>query len=63
MVANLHRAASIPNTSDFEFPHDPPAFPSNVYQQTLKQPLKVDDGMIQVPQGARVGSGPSGLDL
>lgn len=55
MVANLHLAASIPNTSYFEFPYDPPAFPSNVYQQTLKQPLKMDNGMIQVPQGPGLG--------
>ena len=49
-VANLHLAAAIPNTSYFEFPHDPPAFPSAVYQQTLKTPLVVDNGMVQVPQ-------------
>ena len=55
MVANLHLAASIPNTSYFEFPHDPPAFPANVYQHTLKQPLQVDDGMIQVPQEPGLG--------
>lgn len=55
MVANLHLAASIPNTSYFEFPHDPPAFPAQVYQQTLKQPLKVDNGMVQVPQGPGLG--------
>ena len=28
MVANLHLAAAIANTSYFEFPHDPPAFPT-----------------------------------
>ena len=55
MVANLHLAASIPNTSYFEFPHDPPAFPADVFQRTLKQPLKVDDGMIQVPQAPGLG--------
>jgi D-galactarolactone cycloisomerase len=27
MVANLHLAASIPNTSYFEFPHDPARLP------------------------------------
>ncbi len=55
MVANLHLAAAIPNTSYFEFPHDPPAFPSSVYQQTLKQPLRVEDGMVQVPQEPGLG--------
>jgi L-alanine-DL-glutamate epimerase-like enolase superfamily enzyme len=54
-VANLHLAASIPNTSYFEFPHDPPAFPAHVYQQTLKQPLKLDNGMVQLPQGPGLG--------
>lgn len=54
-VANLHLAAAIPNTSYFEFPHDPPAFPSAVYQQTLKTPLVVDNGMVQVPQAPGLG--------
>ncbi len=55
MVANLHLAAAIPNTSYFEFPHDPPAFPSAVYQQTLKEPLAVEDGMVALPQGPGLG--------
>lgn len=50
-VANLHLAAAIPNTSYFEFPHDPPAFPTSAYQSTLKTPLRVRDGLVQVPQG------------
>ncbi|HTD45962.1 MAG TPA: enolase C-terminal domain-like protein, partial [bacterium] len=54
-VANLHLAAAIPNTSYFEFPHDPPAFPSAVYQHTLKTPLVVDNGMVQVPQAPGLG--------
>jgi L-alanine-DL-glutamate epimerase-like enolase superfamily enzyme len=55
MVANLHLAAAIPNTTYFEFPHDPPAFPASAYQQTLKKPLAVHDGMVQVPQGPGLG--------
>jgi L-alanine-DL-glutamate epimerase-like enolase superfamily enzyme len=54
-VANLHLAAAIPNTSFFEFPHDPPAFPTHVYQSTLKNPLVVKDGMVQVPQEPGLG--------
>ena len=54
-VANLHLAAAIPNTSYFEFPHDPPAFPAGAYQQTLKTPLVVKDGMVQVPQEPGLG--------
>lgn len=55
MVANLHLAAAISNTSYFEFPHDPPAFPAEVYQQTLKTPLRVQDGQILVPQEPGLG--------
>jgi L-alanine-DL-glutamate epimerase-like enolase superfamily enzyme len=55
MVANLHLAAAIPNTSYFEFPHDPPAFPTGAYQSTLKNPLIVKDGMVQVPQEPGLG--------
>jgi L-alanine-DL-glutamate epimerase-like enolase superfamily enzyme len=50
-VANLHLAAAIPNTSFFEYPHDPPAFPAVVYQGTLKTPLLVRDGLVEVPSG------------
>ena len=54
-VANLHLAAAIPNTSYFEFPHDPPAFPASAYQQTLKDPLVVDGGTVQLPQSPGLG--------
>ena len=55
LVANLHLAAAIPNATYFEFPHDPPAFPASVYQSTLKEPLKVENGEIWVPQGPGLG--------
>jgi len=55
MVSNLHLAAAIPNTTYFEFPHDPPAFPASAYQSTLKEPLVVKDGVIRVPQGPGLG--------
>jgi L-alanine-DL-glutamate epimerase-like enolase superfamily enzyme len=54
-VANLHFAASIPNATFFEFPHDPPALPASVYQSTLREPLEAKDGMIQVPQAPGLG--------
>ena len=54
-VANLHLAAAIPNSTFFEFPHDPPAFPASVYQSTLKTPLLVQDGMVEVPQAPGLG--------
>jgi L-alanine-DL-glutamate epimerase-like enolase superfamily enzyme len=54
-VANLHLAAAIPNTTYFEYPHDPPAFAAEAYQRTLKTPLKVVDGMVQVPQEPGLG--------
>jgi L-alanine-DL-glutamate epimerase-like enolase superfamily enzyme len=49
-VANLHFAASIGNTTFFEYPHDPPAFPASAYQQTLRTPLAVRDGVVHLPQ-------------
>jgi L-alanine-DL-glutamate epimerase-like enolase superfamily enzyme len=55
MVANLHFAASLQRTTYFEFPHDPPAFPASAYQQTLKEPLAVKDGIVHVPQGPGFG--------
>jgi D-galactarolactone cycloisomerase len=55
MVANLHLAAAIPNATYFEFPHDPPAFPTSAYQSTLKEPLEVEDGEIRVPQAPGLG--------
>jgi len=54
-VANLHLAAAIPDISYFEWPHDPPAFPASAYQQTLKTPLVVEDGMVHVPQRPGLG--------
>ena len=54
-VANLHLAAAIPNTTFFEYPHDPPAFAAEAYQRTLKTPLSVVDGMVQVPQEPGLG--------
>ncbi|MDR7417680.1 MAG: mandelate racemase/muconate lactonizing enzyme family protein [Armatimonadota bacterium] len=54
-VANLHYAASLHKTTFFEFPHDPPAFPASAYQQTLKEPLAVRDGMVFLPQGPGLG--------
>lgn len=55
MVANLHLAAAIPNSTYFEFLHDPPAFPASVYQSTLKEPLIVQDGEIRLPQESGLG--------
>jgi D-galactarolactone cycloisomerase len=55
MVANLHLAGAIGNTTYFEFPHDPPAFPASAYQQTLKTPLVVDGGIIRLPQAPGFG--------
>jgi L-alanine-DL-glutamate epimerase-like enolase superfamily enzyme len=54
-VANLHLAASLHKMTFFEFPHDPPAFPASAYQQTLKEPLVVKDGMVHLPQGPGFG--------
>lgn len=55
MVANLHLAASMANTTFFEYPHDPPAFPAAAFQQTLREMLTVEDGMVRLPQAPGLG--------
>jgi D-galactarolactone cycloisomerase len=51
LLANLHLAASIPNCSYFEFPHDPPSgFTLAARDQMLREPLTIDaDGKVHVP--------------
>jgi D-galactarolactone cycloisomerase len=51
LLANLHLAASIPDCSFLEFPHDPPSgFTLESRDQMLREPLKIDsDGMVRVP--------------
>jgi L-alanine-DL-glutamate epimerase-like enolase superfamily enzyme len=51
LLANLHLAASIPNCSHLEFPHDPPSgWTAQARDQMLMEPLTVDaDGYVRVP--------------
>jgi D-galactarolactone cycloisomerase len=50
MLANLHLVASIPNTSWFEFPHDPPGWPASALSQMLTDKPWIDvDGCLAVP--------------
>ena len=50
LLANLHLAASIPNTSWFEFPHEPPGWPAAALSQMLvEQPWIDADGCLAVP--------------
>ena len=50
MLANLHLVASIPNTSWFEFPHDPPGWPASALSQMLTDKPSIDsDGCLSVP--------------
>src|SRR3954451_10632419 len=51
LLANLHLAASVPNCSHLEFPHDPPSgFTLASRDQMLREPLTIDsDGAVRVP--------------
>lgn len=50
LVANLHLACSIPNSSYFEFPHDPPSgYTRQSRDQMLREPLTIDrEGCVRV---------------
>jgi D-galactarolactone cycloisomerase len=50
LLANLHLAASIPNHSWFEFPHEPPGWPASAMSQMLVDKPWIDaDGCLSVP--------------
>jgi D-galactarolactone cycloisomerase len=50
LLANLHLAASVPNHSWFEFPHEPPGWPASALSQMLVEKPWIDaDGCIPVP--------------
>ena len=50
LLANLHMVASIPNTSWFEFPHEPPGWPAGALSQMLIEKPWIDrDGCLAVP--------------
>ncbi len=51
LLANLHVACSIRNSSYFEFPHDPPSgFTLHSRDQMLIEPLTIDrDGCVSIP--------------
>jgi D-galactarolactone cycloisomerase len=50
LVANLHLACSIRNSSYFEFPHDPPSgYTRQSRDQMLREPLSIDpDGCLAI---------------
>lgn len=50
LLANLHLVASIPNSSWFEFPHEPPGWPASALSQMLAEKPWIDaDGYLPVP--------------
>jgi len=50
LLANLHLVASIPNTSWFEFPHEPPGWPADTLSQMLVARPWIDaDGCLALP--------------
>jgi L-alanine-DL-glutamate epimerase-like enolase superfamily enzyme len=56
LLANLHLVASIPNTSWFEFPHEPPGWPAAALSQMLAAKPWIDEaGCVPVPQAPGFG--------
>ena len=50
LLANLHLVASIPNTTWFEFPHEPPGWPAAALSQMLVDKPWIDaDGCLPLP--------------
>jgi L-alanine-DL-glutamate epimerase-like enolase superfamily enzyme len=50
LLANLHLVASIPNSSWFEFPHEPPGWPASALSQMLVEKPWIDAaGCLAVP--------------
>jgi D-galactarolactone cycloisomerase len=50
LMANLHVAASVPNSSFIEFPYDPPAWTPEVRDFVLSEPIRIDDeGYVRLP--------------
>jgi D-galactarolactone cycloisomerase len=50
LLANLHLAATIPNRSWFEWPHEPPGWPASALSQMLvTKPVVESDGCVGVP--------------
>ena len=59
VVAHLHLACAIPNSTYFEMLHEPPGMSADVFQWYLAEPLRVDaEGMIVAPSGPGLGVEP-----
>ena len=51
LLANLHLVASIPNSTWFEFPHEPPGWPASALSQMLVDKPWIDGGgCLSVPE-------------
>jgi D-galactarolactone cycloisomerase len=59
LVAHLHLACAIPNSTYFEMLHEPPEMSCEDFQWYLAEPLSVNaDGEIVAPSGAGLGVEP-----
>ena len=59
VVAHLHLACAIPNSTYFEMLHEPPGMSADVFQWYLGEPLRVNaDGDIVAPSGPGLGVEP-----
>ncbi|MGI6097383.1 MAG: mandelate racemase/muconate lactonizing enzyme family protein [Dethiobacteria bacterium] len=52
LIASLHLAASLSNSTHLEYPYDPPVITPEVFQGAITEPLLIDpaDGCLPLPQ-------------
>ncbi len=56
VMANLHLAAAVPNCPFIEFPYDPPAWPIEVRDFVLTEPVRIDtEGNVVLPDKPGLG--------
>ena len=56
VMANLHLAAAVPNCPFIEFPYDPPAWPVEVRDFVLTEPVRIDaNGEVVLPDKPGLG--------
>jgi L-alanine-DL-glutamate epimerase-like enolase superfamily enzyme len=59
LVAHLHLACAIPNSTYFEMLHEPPEMSADDFQWYLEEPVRVNaSGEIQAPTGPGLGVQP-----
>ena len=64
LVAHLHLACAVPNSTYFEMLCEPPVMTTDDFQWYLEEPVRVDaDGNIVIPSGPGLGVQPDAEKL